>query len=66
MSGNARGKLKEHFEGMHREFDWVIHHCNQALVLIGTQKPDLSEAIMALGTQVKTLDELAQSIYSTI
>jgi hypothetical protein len=66
MSGNARGKLKEHFEGMHRCFDWTIHHCNQSLTLIGDTHPDLSGAIESLGEQIKTLDELVQEIYSTI
>lgn len=37
MAGNTRGKLKEHFEGIHRNFDWSIHHINTALVLIDTQ-----------------------------
>jgi hypothetical protein len=34
MAGNTRGKLKEHFEGIHRNFDWSLHHINTALALI--------------------------------
>lgn len=37
MAGNTRGKLKEHFEGIHRNFDWSLHHINKALALIATQ-----------------------------
>lgn len=66
MSGNTRGKLKEHFEGMHRGFDWVKHHCIQSLTLIADQNPKLSEAITALAMQVDTLDGLTNDIYSTI
>lgn len=37
MAGNTRGKLKENFEGMHRNFDWCLHHVNHSLALIATQ-----------------------------
>lgn len=37
MAGNTRGKLKEHFEGIHRNFDWSMHHINTALSLIAAQ-----------------------------
>lgn len=37
MSGNRRGKLKEHFEGIHRNMDWSLHHINTALALIASQ-----------------------------
>jgi hypothetical protein len=37
MSGNTRGKLKEHFEGVHRNIDWCIHHLNKSSTLIATQ-----------------------------
>jgi hypothetical protein len=37
MAGNTRGKLKEHFEGIHRNFDWSLHHINTALSLIVKQ-----------------------------
>ena len=34
MSGNTRGKLKEHFEGVHRNIDWCIHHLHKSATLI--------------------------------
>jgi len=37
MAGNTRGKLKEHFEGIHRNFDWCLHHIQTSLNLIATQ-----------------------------
>jgi len=37
MAGNTRGKLKEHFEGIHRNFDWSLHHINTSLALIRLQ-----------------------------
>jgi len=37
MAGNTRGKLKEHLEGVHRNFDWSIHHLQESLTLIAEQ-----------------------------
>lgn len=34
MAGNTRGKLKEHFEGIHKNFAWCVTHCNKSLDLI--------------------------------
>jgi len=34
MSGNTRGKLKEHFEGVHRNIDWGLHHIAKSATLI--------------------------------
>jgi len=34
MAGNTRGKLKEHFTGIHSNFDWAIHHINTSLSLV--------------------------------
>lgn len=66
MAGNTRGKLKEEFEGIHRNFDWIIYHCQKALVLIKEHNPKLSTAVTALAKGVKTLDDLAQKIYGKI
>ena len=66
MAGNTRGKLKEQFEGVHNNFNWVLTHIERALILIDEHKPELSKGIEALGKQVKTLDELAQGIYSKL
>jgi len=37
MAGNTRGKLKEHYEGVHRNFDWCLKHINTSLDLIAAQ-----------------------------
>ena len=37
MSGNTRGKLKEHFEGVHRNIDWSIHHLAKSATLIAAR-----------------------------
>jgi len=34
MAGNTRGKLKEHFEGFHRNVDWALHHIAKSATLI--------------------------------
>lgn len=66
MAGNTRGKLKEKFEGVHRNFDWATKHCQEALTLIADQNPALTKAVKSLAEGVKTLDELAQDVYSKI
>jgi len=37
MAGNTRGKLKEHFEGVHRNIDWALHHIGKSATLIEIQ-----------------------------
>jgi len=66
MAGNTRGKLKEHFEGIHRNLDWSIEHITKSLALIKEHKPNLSEAIKKLGEAIKTLDDLASDIYKKL
>jgi len=47
MAGNTRGKLKEHFEGIHRNLDWCMHHVAQSMTLIQNklaQQPKFKEA----------------------
>lgn len=66
MASNRRGKLKEHFAGIHTNLDWVTYHCQKSLALIEGDNPKLSEAIQSLGESVKTLDECAQGIYATL
>lgn len=66
MAGNTRGKLKEHFEGIHRNFDWVEEHIQKSLILIKEHHPDLSTAVKALGKAVESLDGLAKGIYEKI
>ncbi len=43
MSGNTRGKLKEHFEGVHRNIDWCLHHIAKSATLIEHQLALLPE-----------------------
>lgn len=46
MSGNTRGKLKEHFEGVHKNIDWSLHHLGKSASLIELQLqllPDFQE-----------------------
>ena len=64
MAGNTRGRLKERFEGIHRNLDWAERHCGEALELIQDKNPKLTEAIKALNEGIITLDKLAQSVYA--
>ena len=66
MASNTRGRIKERFEGIHKNFEWVKEHCAQSLKLIDDKNPSMSEGIKSLGEGTKTLDELAQNIYSKI
>jgi len=43
MSGNTRGKLKEHLEGVHRNIDWCLHHLAKSATLIEHQLQQLPE-----------------------
>lgn len=46
MAGNTKGKLKEHFEGIHRDMNWGVYHVNASLILIATrlsQQPDFEK-----------------------
>ena len=66
MAGNTRGKLKEQFEGVHRNSEWIKQHLAQSLVLIKEHKPNLSEGIEELAKGYATLDELAMNIYARL
>lgn len=66
MAGNTRGKLKEQFEGVHRNFEWIKKHLADSMVLIKDHHPNLSESIESLGKGIDTLDELAQAIYARL
>lgn len=66
MAGNTRGRLKERFEGVHRNFEWSKTHLEASLILIKDHKPNLTEAIKSLAKGIETLDELAQNIYSRL
>lgn len=66
MASNTRGRIKERFEGIHKNFEWVKEHCIQTLKLIGDKNPAMAKAVRALGEGTDTLDEIAQNIYNTI
>ena len=66
MAGNTRGRLKERFEGIHRNLDWGIVHCQECIVLIGDMNPHLSAGVKALAEGTDTLDKCAQNIYSRL
>lgn len=66
MAGNTRGRLKEEFEGIHRNFDWIIVHCQRSVVMIKEHKPTLTDAVKKLGEACQALDQLAQGIYGKL
>jgi len=66
MAGNTRGRLKERFEGIHKNLDWVKVHCQESLELIGDMNPNLSEGVKALAEGTDLLDTCAQNIYSRL
>jgi len=66
MAGNRRGKLKEHYEGIHRNFEWCKQHVAKILVLIGDEKHPLHKASVSLGEGIQALDDLANDVYAKI
>lgn len=66
MAGNTRGKLKEKFESVHRNFEWTKKHLTESIVMIKEHNPALTKAIESLGEGIATLDELAQDIYAKL
>jgi len=66
MAGNTRGKLKEKFEGVHRNIEWIKQHLAESIVLIKDHNPKLTEGIEALAGAIDELDKLAQGIYSRL
>lgn len=64
MSGNTRGKLKEHFEGVHRNMDWALHHIQQSLTLIHGQLSFTPDMLAVKGDDEATLKVLeANPVY---
>ncbi|MBA7522244.1 hypothetical protein ES705_14362 [subsurface metagenome] len=66
MASNTRGRIKERFEGIHKNLDWVKEHCAQCLILIADKNPKMKEAVEALSKGTETLDDLAGGIYNKI
>lgn len=61
MAGNTRGKLKEHFEGIHRNMDWAVIHVNKSLELIAHQLSFNEAMLAAKGDAVKEDEILMQN-----
>jgi len=66
MAGNTRGKLKEHFEGMHRNFDWILYHCEKSIALIADMNPALKKAVTSIAKGVDTIDKIVQKLYARL
>jgi len=66
MAGNTRGRLKERFEGVHRNFEWSQKHLEASLALIQEHNPSLTDAIKSLNEGIIMLDELAMKIYASL
>lgn len=64
MAGNARGKLKEEMEGIHKNLDWVSVHAQKGKLLLGDTHPELHELFDNLILASTTMDEIAANIYS--
>jgi hypothetical protein len=60
MAGNTRGKLKEHFEGIHRNFDWSLHHINTSIALIASQLQE-TQAASGLPVDEATIKALVEN-----
>lgn len=66
MASNTRGRIKERFEGIHKNFEWIKEHCSQSLKLIADKNPKMAKAVEALAKGTKILDDLARDIYHKI
>lgn len=66
MSGNARGKLKEEMEGIHRNLDWVRVHATKGKGLLDGTHPEIAALFDALIAEMDTLDELTLRLYATV
>ena len=67
MAGNTRGKLKENFEGIHRNFDWALVHVGKSLDLIATQLA-YTEAMVAVNGDLAKVEQVLNQnpLYSGI
>lgn len=66
MSGNARGKLKEEMEGIHRNLDWVRVHAAKGKALLDDTHPEIASLFDALIAEMDTLDTLTLHLYATL
>jgi len=66
MAGNTRGKLKEHFEGIHKNLDWVTYHCQKCLELIKDMNPNLKSGVESIDEGCQIIDKGVQEIYAKL
>jgi len=66
MASNTRGRIKERFVGIHKNFEWIRNHCQQSINLIDDKNPAMTKAMIVLSEGVKILDDLAQDIYGKL
>lgn len=66
MSGNARGKLKEEMEGIHKNLDWAGVHAQKGKAILGNTHPELHVMFDNIILAVQTIDEIAADIYSRL
>ena len=66
MAGNTRGKLKEHCEGIHKNYDWITYHCQKMVGLIQDKNPNLTAAVKAIDEGSKIMDKGVQDIYASL
>lgn len=66
MSGNARGKLKEEMEGIHRNLDWVRVHAAKGKILLDGTHPEIASMFDALTAEMDVLDTLTMHLYATL
>jgi len=66
MAATTRGKLKEHYEGMHRNCDWIMKHTIDCLELVQDKNDKLSTATKQIAELTKVLDEFVMRIYANL
>jgi len=66
MAGNRRGKLKEHFEGIHRNIEWIKDHVAKIIALVGNDNPSLSKGAEGIGEAMTTIDDVTNDLYSSL
>jgi len=66
MAGNTRGRIKEHLEGCHKNYEWIKVHLEATTILIQEHNPKLKSGIEGVAKANAMLDESLLKIYSVI
>ena len=66
MPKHTRGKVLEHFEGVHRNCEAIKAHCEKAIILIADQNPEWSKAVGLLLQLNDEVDRTAQQLYGLL